>query len=108
MNWIKTALLTSTGVVSRLLLYALLGLLWAINLLPMVILDFPTWLFFVVGAILWFVPIVQIPYLGIWIWALVVALGRPITWISIVFFIAFVVYFGNMIINTFFGRHTSE
>lgn len=80
-------------------LYIYSALIGIINLLPMLILDFPTWLYFLVFAALWFVPILQLPYLGIWIWAFVVCLGRPITWLSIVFMVAFVLYFGNIVLS---------
>lgn len=70
-----------------------------INVLPMVILDLPWWAVVLVCFALCFFEWSQFLYLGIWIWAFVVALGQPIDWVTVVFFIAFAVYFGSMIIS---------
>lgn len=73
----------------------------AINVLPMVVLDFPWWAVVLVCAALSFFEWSQLFYLGVWIWAFVVALKQPITWLTIVFFVAFAVYYGSMIISMF-------
>ena len=78
-------------------LYIYCVIIGVINLLPLIILGAPVWLIVLVSAALWFVPLLQFPYLGIWIWAFIVALGQPINWISVVYFTAFAVYFGNQL-----------
>jgi hypothetical protein len=74
-----------------------LFILVAMNVLPMIILDFPWWAVALVCLALSFFEWSQFLYLGVWIWAFVVALGQPIDWISILFFVAFVVYIGTII-----------
>jgi hypothetical protein len=74
-----------------------LFILVAMNVLPMIILDFPWWAVVLVCFALSFFEWSQFLYLGIWIWAFFVALGQPIDWISILFFVAFVVYIGTII-----------
>lgn len=74
-----------------------LFILVAMNVLPMIILDFPWWAVVLVCFALSFFEWSQFLYLGVWIWAFVVALGQPIDWISILFFVAFVVYMGTII-----------
>ena len=71
------------------------------NVLPMVILDFPWWAIVLVCAALSFFEWAQFPYLGVWIWAFVVALKQPIYWVTVLFFIAFAVYFGSIIVSLF-------
>lgn len=68
-----------------------------INVLPMIILDFPWWEVVLVCFALSFFEWSQFLYLGVWIWAFVVAMGQPIDWISVLFFVAFAVYFGGII-----------
>lgn len=99
MNKIKEWLLTALGGFGHLLYLVISVIPAVINLLPMLILDFPWWLYILISLILWFIPLAQLPYLGIWIWAFVVVLGRPMNWLSIVFIVAFVLYFGYMILN---------
>lgn len=70
-----------------------------INVLPMVILDFPWWAVILTCFALSFFEWTQFLYLGVWIWAFVVALGQPIDWITILFFVAFAVYFGGMVVS---------
>lgn len=77
-------------------LYVYSVIIGVVNLLPLIILGAPVWVIVLVAAALWFVPLLQFPYLGVWIWAFVVALKLPITWMSIVFFAAFALYFGYM------------
>jgi len=74
-----------------------LFILVVMNALPMIILDFPWWAVVLVCFALSFFEWSQFLYLGVWIWAFVVALGQPIDWISILFFVAFVVYMGTII-----------
>ena len=81
--------------------YAYCVLIGVVNLLPLIILDAPIWVIVLVAAALWFVPILQFPYLGIWIWAFVVCLGLPFTWLSAVYYICFAIYFGNIILSLF-------
>ena len=74
-----------------------LFILVVMNALPMIILDFPWWAIVLVCFALSFFEWSQFLYLGVWIWAFVVALGQPIDWISILFFVSFVVYMGTII-----------
>jgi formate-dependent nitrite reductase membrane component NrfD len=78
-------------------LYLYCIIIGVINLLPLIILDAPIWVIVLVSAALWFIPILQIPYLGIWVWAFVIALGQPIDWIAILYFVAFAAYTGVII-----------
>lgn len=70
-----------------------------LNILPILILDFPLWAIVLICFALSFFEWAQFLYLGVWIWALVVALGSPINWFSIVYFVACFIYFGNIILS---------
>lgn len=74
-------------------------ILMFINVLPLVILDLPWWAVVLICFALSFFEWTQFLYLGVWIWAFVVALKQPIDWISIVFFIVFALYFGNILFS---------
>jgi hypothetical protein len=79
-------------------LYAYCVVIGVINLLPLLVLDAPFWVIVLASAALWFVPLLQFPYLGVWVWAFVVCLQRPVTWLSVVYFVCFAVYFGNQLL----------
>jgi hypothetical protein len=81
--------------------YVYCVLIGVINLLPLIVIGAPVWVIILVSLALWFVPVLQFPYLAVWIWALVVCLGKPFTWLSAVYYISFALYFGNQAVALF-------
>lgn len=78
--------------------YAYCVVIGVVNLLPLIILDAPIWVIVLVAAALWFVPLLQFPYLIVWIWALIVCIGKPFTWLSAVYYVCFAIYFGMQVL----------
>lgn len=77
-------------------------------LLPLYIIGFPMWL----DLILIFAS--QLPFINIlvgavmWTWGLIIVLGNPITWLSIVYFVLFgavVIYWLMVIIAVIVDAH---
>lgn len=94
MNKLKDWLVSALGSAGFIVYFIILVVM---NALPMIILDFPWWAVVLVCLALSFFEWSQFLYLGVWIWAFVVALGQPIDWISCLFFVAFAVYIGGII-----------
>ena len=97
MNKVKDLLFGSLGVVGLILWY-LIGAI--VMFTPLVFLDFSFWVYWLITAALF------IPFIGgitnfiIWIWSFVVVVSEPIDGWSIAYFIIFAIYGLSTIIPT--------
>ena len=82
----KDKLVGALGVAGA-IIYYLISVVLAV--VPTVVLDFPIWVCFIVFFLLISVPFADILYFGVEIWAFIVALKDPSSFISILMFIAF-------------------
>lgn len=77
----------------------------AFSVIPVVVLDFPLWLCFIVFFLLTTVPFADILYFGVEIWAFIVALKEPSSLISILMFISFGLHLYTIAYRIYSSRH---
>lgn len=64
-----------------------------IQFAPLLVLNLPFWADILIICAVNLIPYANLPYLGLWIWALVVAVGCPSAVTSIIFFVSFGLHF---------------
>lgn len=79
----------------------------AINIIPMLVLDFPIWVTVLVMFVLAVFELASVPYSGVWIWAAVVIVQRPFSWLTVLFFVAMAAFIASTIgvVILAFGRN---
>lgn len=78
-------------------------------LLPLNIIGLPLWADFLILVAVQF-PLLNLVGVVMWIWGLVIVIGNPITWLSIVYFVLFgaVVLYWLIAIIAMFGENNSR
>lgn len=86
---LKAKLITSLGSLGLILFY-MIGVLFAIA--PLVILDTPFWLTFLLVIAINVIPLIgSLIEVVLWVWALIVAIGSPQDIFVIVFYVLFAI-----------------